>query len=348
MKHFSVIFPTTLLGLALLALPAHAQRAKIPTISQDPYLGAITVDAATGKVLFEKNADASCFPASIVKLMDLLIILEDVQRGSLQLTTPILSTAEAANMGGSQVYLREHESFSIDELLYALMVQSANDAATALAIGIAGSKDAFTLRMNQRAQQIGMANTVFHSVHGLPPGAGQEPDVSTPRDLTLLAREALKHAEVLRYTSTKTNAFRAHLDAGQGRIDMKSHNGLLWSVPGCDGLKTGYFRAGGFSVIATAARDGKRVITVVVGSVSKDARDRAAAQLLTEGLALAMAPPPPPPKHVPAALPVPTEEAPATPPENKSGWGWKTITGIAVGVALIIFGIRRRRLDSDL
>ena len=123
--------------------------------------------------------------------------------------------------------MKEKEVFKVDDLLYALMVQSANDAAVALAIHIAGTKDGFTELMNEKAQALGMTNTHFHSVHGLPPGAGQEPDISTPRDLSILCRELLKHKDTLRYTSTKERPFRP--DAKEPFI-MRNHNPLLTSL----------------------------------------------------------------------------------------------------------------------
>ena len=266
-----------LLGLALFPSLALAGRAPIPTISEDPYRGAIVVDVASGGVLFERGADAMCFPASTVKLMVLLLVLEDVERGAVKLSDPITVTAEAARMGGSQVYLDERERFSVDELLYALTVQSANDAAVALAVGISGSKAAFVARMNRRAHELGMHRTQFHSVHGLPPSAGQEVDRSTPRDLATLARALLGNADALRYTSTVRRGFR------DGAFVLENHNSLL-GQGGCDGLKTGYMRAGGFSIVATAARDERRVIAVVAGSSTARARDLAAAQLLESGL----------------------------------------------------------------
>ncbi len=146
-------------------------------ISRDPYIGAIVVDASDGRVLFNDNADETGYPASVTKLMDLLIILEKVQQGTLRFTDKVTVTAEAANVGGSQAYLRKNETFSIDDLLYALMVKSANDAAAALAIHIAGSQEAFVQWMNVKAQELGMASTHFHSVHGLPPSRGHEHNV---------------------------------------------------------------------------------------------------------------------------------------------------------------------------
>lgn len=266
--------------LVLLTLGARA--GTLPTRSADPYLGAIVVDAATGDALFEDKADAQGYPASCIKLMDLLVILEKIEQGSLKLDDNVTVTAEASTMGGSQVYLKEKEVFKVDDLLYALMVQSANDAAVALAIHIAGTKDGFTELMNEKAATLGMTNTHFYSVHGLPPGAGQEPDISTPRDLSILCRELLKHKDTLRYTSTKERPFRS--DSKEPFI-MRNHNPLLTSCEGCDGFKTGYFTKAGFSIAATAQRKDMRLIAIVLGSVSKDKRNPKAAELLHNGFA---------------------------------------------------------------
>ncbi len=188
----------TVFALGLLAAGSvWAQRAQIQTLKRDPYVGAIVVDAWSGEVLFEDRADEPCYPASVIKLMDLLLILEDAERGEISLGDSVTATAEAARMGGSQVYLKEHETFTVDELLYALMVQSANDAAVALAIWRTGSKDAFVPRMNARAATLGMTGTRFESVHGLPPGAGQKPDISTARDLSRLGRALAQRSDVL-------------------------------------------------------------------------------------------------------------------------------------------------------
>ena len=263
------------------------------TIAKNPYLGAILIDAANGKVLFEDSPDAKGNPASIIKLMNLLIVLEHVKNNSITLQDKITITAEAAKIGGSQVYLKENEEFTVDELLYALMVQSANDAAVALAVHVGGTKDAFVELMNAKAQQLGMANTKFHSVHGLPPGKDQLPDVSTPRDIAKLCQELLKWPDVLRYSSVKERPFRA--DAAQPFI-MRNHNHLLGNVEGCDGFKTGYYRAAGFSIAATAAKRGVRAIAVVFGSENRHVRDAKAKELLARGLAelVKNAPPPTP------------------------------------------------------
>lgn len=249
----------------------------IETVSQDPYIGAVVVNAADGAVVYEENADRVGYPASMVKLMDLLVILEKVEQGVLAFDDEVHVTAEAARMGGSQVYLAEHERFTINDLLYALMIQSANDAAVALAIHIAGSKEGFVELMNQKAKALGMSSTTFHSVHGLPPGKGQLPDVTTCHDVAKLCRELVKYEKVFDYTAEKFRGFR------DNTFDMRTHNKLLHTYEGCDGLKTGYYRKAGFSMAATAERKGVRVITVILGSKDKNVRNAKAAEFLSKG-----------------------------------------------------------------
>lgn len=265
------------------ATPPVAKATPRKTVSRDPYLGAIVVDAATGKVLFEDQADAKGYPASMLKLMDLLIILEKIERKELSLQDQVPVSPKAAKTGGSQVWLADKEQFTLDEMLYALMVQSANDAAVALAEKVAGSTDAFVQLMNKRAAELGMTSTVFRSVHGLPPGAGQEHDVTTARDFALLSRELVKRKETLRYTSTRQHPFRPN--AGDKTVIMRNHNHLLGQTEGCDGLKTGYITAAGYSIAVTAARNGQRVIVIVLDSLDRKVRDAKAAELVARGFA---------------------------------------------------------------
>ncbi len=267
------------LASTLLA-PAAGAAEGLAARKADPYLGAIVEDAATGDVLFEYNADAQAYPASVLKLMNLLILLEKIEGGALKLEEPVTTTAEASTIGGSQVYLKEHEVFPVEDLLYALMVQSANDAAAALAIHVAGTKDGFVELMNERAKALGMTATTFHSVHGLPPGAGQEPDVTTARDFAILCRELLKHPDALKYTSTKERAFR---ETAPEPFIMRNHNPLLSSFEGCDGFKTGYISKGGYSMAVTAERKGERVVVVILGCEDRKVRNAKAAELLAKG-----------------------------------------------------------------
>lgn len=282
--------------------PAASAPAKPPrknTIARDPYLGAIAVDAASGRILFEDRPDAKGYPASVLKLMDLLIILEKIEQRQLSFQDQVTVSARAARIGGSQVYLAEKEVFSVDELLYALMVQSANDAAMALAEKVAGTAEAFVELMNQRARELGLTSTTFHSVHGLPPGAGQQPDVTTARDFARLGRELLKHKDALRYTSTRGRPFRPN--GGLKLVVMRNHNHLLGRVEGCDGFKTGHFTEAGFSIAVTAARKDRRVIAVVLGSADRKVRDAKAAELVAKGFAALPAAPTPAAK--PSAAP---------------------------------------------
>jgi D-alanyl-D-alanine carboxypeptidase (penicillin-binding protein 5/6) len=320
-------------------------RAAIAIRSADPYVGAIVVDAATGMVLFEDRADEPGYPASVVKLMDLLLIEERIDAGRLSLTNRVQVTREAAGIGGSQVYLAENEVFPIEQLLAAMTIHSANDAAVALAVYVAGSRNAFVDLMNTRSAELGMNATRFHSVHGLPPTEGQEPDVSTARDLAVLAREVLRHPDVTRYTSKKNRPFR------NGAFNLRNPDHLIGTYPGCDGLKTGYFKAGGFSIVSTAQREGRRVIAVVLGSKDSKVRDAAAKDLLSKGfLALEKIPLPPPPVVVSTnevaadAVPVPEPVKAACPMADR-----RLLWGAGGALAALILGVfiwRRGRSRS--
>ncbi len=275
-------------------------RPRLEVISRDPYLGAIVIDAATNTVLVEDNADVQGYPASMVKMMNLLLILEAIEAKHITPQDKITVSAAVSRIGGSQVYLKENEVFTVDDLLYALMIQSANDAAAALATYYAGSKEAFVYLMNKRARELGMMDTTFHSVHGLPPGRGQLPDVSTPRDITKLCLELLKHADALKYASTKVRHFRT--DAPEPFI-MRNHNRLVLDYEGCDGLKTGFFWAAGFSIAATATNEEGRIITVVMGSAYSKVRDQKAREFLSKGFVeLAAHKPLPDPQEVTASM----------------------------------------------
>lgn len=331
-----------------------AARAKVAAIARDPYVSALVLDAATGEVLFAENPNGAVYPASVVKLMDLLVILERIERGENRLDEMVQVTNEAAKTGGSQVYLDPKEQFSIEDLLYALVVQSANDAAVALAMHIGGSKEGFVALMNEKAAQLGMKNTTFYSVHGLPPSEGQQTDQSTAADLALLARALVSRADALQYTSTRERGFR------NNSFVMRNHNHLLSAVDGCDGLKTGYFEAAGFSIAATAKRGGNRVIAIVMGSKDRKVRDAKTAELLNKGFAKLPPKPeaektavPTPPAATtapvqaaatPVAEPAPAVEKQAAPAaevsraaEESGGFGWTTfLLGVVAGVVLTV------------
>jgi len=251
--------------------------------SSDPYYSAVVIEAGSGRVLWEDHAGAEAYPASMVKLMSLFVVLDDVMNGKLFLDQPVTINRETEQIGGRQVWLREGEVFPLEELIYATMIHSANDAATALAFIASGGKSAHADRMTEKARVLGLSSTLFHNVHGLPPGPGQLPDISSALDMARLADALLTaHPDTLKYTALSTRDFRPG-----NPVVLTSSNKLLGKVAGCDGLKTGYFRAGGFSITATAERNGTRIIAVVMGSKDKNVRLQWAERLLERGFVLA-------------------------------------------------------------
>ncbi len=257
-----------------------------PKLVGTPYHGAIVVDVRTGKILYENRATTYCYPASITKLMTLLIVLEQIDAGMISLSDKVAITKEGLGVGGSQVYLdaRESGAFTVDDLLKALIIHSACDAARVLGIHVAGSKEAFIDMMNQKARELGMNSTIYHSEHGLPPSGGAQPDISTAYDVAILSLACLHHPETLRYTSTKL-AYLPLTPIRKEKFMLANRNALVGKepYPGCDGLKTGYHGMGGWSLAATAERNGERVLSVVLGSPDKKTRNDISRKLLDKG-----------------------------------------------------------------
>lgn len=274
----TLLLPLTL-GMLVVSAPAvGAQRQAQRVAASPPAMAAwIVVDAATGDVLAGQEPDRPGPPASMTKMMLALLVVEAIRDGHMRLTDPVPASRLASKMGGSQVYLKEGETFLLEEMLAALLIGSANDAAVALAERLAGSIDGAVRRMNARAATLGMARTRFASVHGLPPGPGQEGDVTTPRDMARLSRELVKFPDILRWTSTPEAPFR------QGAFVLRNSNHLIGRLPGADGLKTGHFREAGYDLAATARRGNLRLIAVVMGAATNGERFAEAARLLEEG-----------------------------------------------------------------
>jgi D-alanyl-D-alanine carboxypeptidase (penicillin-binding protein 5/6) len=249
--------------------------------------GTICVDATTGTVLSEEKADFPGHPASVTKLMTTLLVLEDIRANQTTLRSRVKVTKAAADIGGSQIWLAPGESFTVDEMLYALLLKSANDVAVALAIDRAGSVPAFVARMNRRAAELGMTRTTFVTPSGLTYGKGPH-DTTTARDVAKLSVTLCRFPEALKYTSTKQYILRR-----PGKpLELLNHNHLLDSFPGCDGLKTGWTVAAHASIVTTAKDKDIRVIAVVLGCQSpagakpeQRLRDSLAADLMTQGLA---------------------------------------------------------------
>lgn len=256
------------------------------TDTSTAYKGAIIMDAASGNVLFEDRADTVSAPASMTKLMTFAVLCDALQRGTLRMDTAVKITPEDAKMGGTQVFLDPRETFSVEELVYAMMIQSANDAAHALARASSGSVAAFVDEMNAKARYLGMTNTLFRTPHGLPPATRltKDGDYTTPRDFAKLSLHLVQKTDVVKYTSIRSRAF------GEGirekPMAMTNHNHLLGKVDGVDGLKTGFTRDAGFCLAATAQRGSKRVIVVTMGSPDTKIRDLHVSNLIERGLAL--------------------------------------------------------------
>lgn len=272
--------------LLSLSSPAEANVNKRYSPAGMTFAGTICVDAATGTVLSQEKADFPGHPASVTKLMTTLLILEDIKANKLSMRSRVAVTKAAADIGGSQVWLAPGESFTAEEMLYALLLKSANDVAVALAIDRAGNVPAFVARMNRRAAELGMTRTTFVTPNGLTYGKGPH-DTTTARDLAKLAVTLSRFPEVFRFTSAKQYILRR-----PGKpLELLNHNHLLESFPGCDGLKTGWTVAANASIVTTAKVGDLRVIAVVLGCSSPQGakaeqrlRDSLAADLMSQGM----------------------------------------------------------------
>jgi D-alanyl-D-alanine carboxypeptidase (penicillin-binding protein 5/6) len=246
-----------------------------------PCASAILVEAETGSVLWEQDADEPRSPASLVKIMLQLLVLRDVERGELALTDCVVTSRRASRMGGSQVYLKEGEEQTLEALLQAIAISSANDAALAVAEHVAGDEAAFVARMNEEALRLGCAGTRFENVHGLDEW-NRPKNVTTARDIATIARELVRREHALALSSTWRAPFRG------GEFWLDNTNRLLrmyGGVEGLDGLKTGYtWRAGG-CFCGTAARDGVRLVSVVMGARPGHHRFLISRELLEAGFA---------------------------------------------------------------
>jgi D-alanyl-D-alanine carboxypeptidase len=273
---------STWLLAAAMALAADGAAAR----TAGAYKGAIATDAATGAVLFEDNADAVSPPASMTKLMTYAVLDDEIKAGSLSLTTPVTVTHEDAKVAlirdSTEVWLMQGETFPVEELIYAMMVQSANDAAYALAHKSAGTVSAFVAKMNAKARELGMSNSTFRSPNGFPPPSRRisEGDLTTPRDFAMLCRYLVLHTDILKYTSVKSRTFGAGVRLKPTL--MNNHNNLLGRIPGVDGLKTGFTSGAGFCLSATALRNGHRIIVVMMDSPDSRTRDLNVQQLMTQ------------------------------------------------------------------
>ena len=238
---------------------------------------AVLMEASTGKVLYEQNPTEAMPPASVTKIMTLLLVMEAIESGSLKWDDVITASARAASMGGSQIFLKEGEQMTARDLIKSVVIASANDAAVALAEHTYGSEEAFVARMNQRAAELGMTSTHFENTNGLDDTATHH--VTSAADIAIMSRALIAHKEILTYSSTWMDTIR------NGAFGLTNTNRLVRFYRGCNGLKTGSTAKAGFCISVTAEREGMTLICVIMGAASRDIRNAAAQRLLDWGFA---------------------------------------------------------------
>jgi len=236
---------------------------------------AILMEAQTGTVLYAYNPDKALPPASVTKIMTLLLVMEAIENGRLNYNDTITASSYAASMGGSQIFLKEGEEMSAEDMIKSVVISSANDAAVALAEHLCGSEAAFVKKMNERAKELGMSNTNFENTNGLDDTTYNH--VTSALDIALMSRELIKHKDILKYSSTWMDTIR------NGSFGLTNTNRLVRFYPGATGLKTGSTDKAKFCVSATAERDGMHLICVIMGAPSSNVRNSIATQLLNWG-----------------------------------------------------------------
>ena len=234
---------------------------------------AILIEESTGKILFEKNADEKLHPASMTKMMSMLLIIEAIEDGVISWDQIVTVSENASSMGGSQILLETGEKMSVQDLFKGVAIASGNDAVVALAETVAGNVSNFVSMMNKRASQLGLTHTHFKNPHGL----DDADHYSSSRDMSLIARELVKHEKVLEYTKVYEDYLREDTDR---KIWLVNTNRLVRFYDGVDGLKTGFTDDAGYCMTATAKKDGMRIIAVVMGEETSKIRNQEVSEML--------------------------------------------------------------------
>ena len=239
----------------------------------------ILIEASTGEIIYEKNKDERLAPASMTKMMSLILIMEAIENKTINLNQIITVSENAANMGGSQIYLEKNEKMSVDDLLKGICMASANDAVVALSETIYGSEEEFVKEMNKRAKQLGLKNTHFMNATGL----DVDNHYSSAYDMALIARELVKHKKVLDYSSKYEDYLRENTNK---KFWLVNTNKLIKTYDGMDGLKTGYTENAGYCLTATAKRNNMRLISVVMNESDSKVRNSETSEILDYGFNL--------------------------------------------------------------
>ena len=263
-------------SLLLCVLPLRGQAVELNVAGKS----AVLIDVATGTVLYEQNAHEALAPASVTKVMTMLLIMEAIDSGRITFDDMVTASEAAAAKGGSQIYLKVGESMSVSDMLKSIAVSSANDCACAMAEHLQGSEAAFVDAMNKRAQELGMADTHFVNCTGLDDDAGAAEHLTSAHDIALMSRELLaKHPDIKKFTTIWMDSVR------NGTFGLSNTNKMVRFYNGCTGLKTGFTAKAGYCLSASAQRDGMELIVVVMGCGSSAERFAACKSLLDYGFA---------------------------------------------------------------
>ena len=263
----------TIILLTTFAAPLAFAEEKTGVELADNVKSAILIERDTGKVLYEKNSNESLPPASMTKIMTMLLIMEALDEGKLSYDEKVRASEYAASMGGSQIFLEAGEEMTVEELLKGIAIGSGNDASVAMAERIAGSEEAFIDMMNKKAEELGLKDTKFQNTTGLP----VEEHYSSAHDMAIMSKELLKYEDITKYTGKYEAYLREDTD---NKFWLVNTNKLVRFYPGVDGLKTGFTREAMYCLTATAEKDGMRVIAVVFGAPTPKDRNAQVTKML--------------------------------------------------------------------
>ena len=274
MKRMVSVFVVLVLCLGLLPAQVKAVDMQLPAKS------GVLMDVATGQILYEENSHAPLAPASVTKVMTMLLIMEAIDGGKISWDDTITASEDAAAKGGSQIYLKAGETMSVSDMVKSIAVSSANDCACAMAEHLAGSESAFVQQMNQRAKQLGMEDTHFVNCTGLDDDPDAKAHLTSAHDIAIMSRELLKHhPDIKKFTTIWMDTVR------NGTFGLSNTNKLVRFYQGCTGLKTGFTSAAGYCLSASAMREDMELVAVVMGSDTSQNRFSACKQLLDYGFA---------------------------------------------------------------
>ena len=271
-RYFSVLISLFMMSL-LFSHSVFAEEKQTQTELSDDSKSAVLIERDTGTILYEKNVHEKLPPASMTKIMTLLLIMEALDEGKISMDEKVRASEYAASMGGSQIFLEAGEEMTVKEMLLGISIVSANDASVAMAEKISGSEETFVNSMNDRAKELGLENTKFQNTTGLP----VKDHYSTAYDMAMMAKELLKHEEITDFTKLYESYLRENTD---DKFWLVNTNKLVRFYPGVDGLKTGYTNEAKYCLTATAKKDGMRVIAVVFGAPTSKSRNAQVTKML--------------------------------------------------------------------